>query len=662
MRRPFMIMILVVLALLLAGLPVSSPRIIAQSQPPILVFISWDGAAGWVIEKLLNEGKLPNLARLVKDGVYVRRTVGNWPSLTAAGHAAVFTGTYGNLNGITGNSIPAAPFDQYQIGTSGSSGFSADNLLAEPFWVTAARQGRKAATISVTQVTPFDMVLDAGYTSPQGAKSFGAYGDKLWLADPYGAVASGGDPAVLRASASGITISDSDGSGWSNLPRGSKVREFTLGDGDKALPGLLVATDGITFDEMILSAKKDYAAATARLKAAPFTNDTSNFSRPIHLTLRGVSGWTQLRLTEIQADGSDFTLAHTSLSDFTDRLSNPDDAIELLSNAGAFGGNGLPLPRMQDLPDLPNLYGEMAFQVNDWFFKGLTWAIKQNKADVYFTYSPFPDEWFHAYYGYLDKALPAYSEAAEQQAWQYTDAMFGNLDAHLGDVMAALDDTGRIWDIVMFSDHGFNSYSRIFYPNRVLTQAGLLSMNIANKVDPAKTKALFALENTGGIYINAVAKSRVSNGHLNGIVTDAEYDAVVQEVTDALLAMKDPDTRRPIVKAIYKASELSIEGIGGTHGADLYIELNDGYFWNSSAGLGPIVSGAFLGQTGVHGGRPAGNDALQGYAVLSGANFVDSLIVDITRSIDLSPTAARAIGLDPPANATGAVHLDWVQP
>ncbi|CAA9265424.1 MAG: hypothetical protein AVDCRST_MAG93-2386, partial [uncultured Chloroflexia bacterium] len=75
----------------------------AQPRPPVLVFISWDGSPGWVIERLLGEDKLPNLQRLADQGVYLKRTVGNWPSVTAAGHAAVFTGAYGNVNGVTGN-------------------------------------------------------------------------------------------------------------------------------------------------------------------------------------------------------------------------------------------------------------------------------------------------------------------------------------------------------------------------------------------------------------------------------------------------------------------------------------------------------------------------------------------------------------------------------
>lgn len=223
---------------------------IASAQPsatPALVFISWDGSPGWVIERLLGEGKLPNLQRLADEGVYVKRTVGNWPSVTAAGHAAVFTGAYGNVNGITGNGVPLAPFDEHAIGEGTTSGFSADNLLAEPAWVAAARQGREVAAISVTQTSPFEMFTSEDYVSPQGALAFGDYSDRLFMVDPYGAVNAAA--GILQASEAGIELTETDAVDWSNLPSEGPYRAFTLGQGEEALPGLMLASEGEAFED-----------------------------------------------------------------------------------------------------------------------------------------------------------------------------------------------------------------------------------------------------------------------------------------------------------------------------------------------------------------------------------------------------------------------------
>lgn len=198
--RTWSTVVLQVVLVLGLTLPVLS---VAQEEPPVLVFISWDGSPSWLIEQLLDDGRLPNLARLAERGVYVKHTVGNWPSLTAAGHAVAFTGAFGNVSGITGNGVPLAPFSEHPIGAGTTSGFSADNLLAEPIWITAARQGRSSAMISVTQSSPFEMYTAEDYVLPQGAPAFGDFSEELLIVDPYATISIGanvvsGQPARAR--------------------------------------------------------------------------------------------------------------------------------------------------------------------------------------------------------------------------------------------------------------------------------------------------------------------------------------------------------------------------------------------------------------------------------------------------------------------------------
>ena len=124
---------LAALTIALAALLVSTVAAagVSDERPPILVYISWDGSPGTEIDRLLAEGKLPNLRRLANTGVHVRRSVGNWPSVTPSGHAAVYTGAYGNVNGIT-EAQPRFPLEENFVTAFGPSAFSAENLLEEP--------------------------------------------------------------------------------------------------------------------------------------------------------------------------------------------------------------------------------------------------------------------------------------------------------------------------------------------------------------------------------------------------------------------------------------------------------------------------------------------------------------------------------------------------
>lgn len=629
----------------------------AQTSAPVLVYISWDGSPGWVIEQLLDEGKLPNLQRLADQGVYVKRTVGNWPSLTAAGHAAVFTGAYGNVNGITGNGVPLAPFDEHAIGEDTTSGFSADNLLAEPAWVAAARQGRDVAALSVTQTSPFDMFTSEDYVSSQGARAFGDYSDRLFIVDPYGAVqASAG---IIRASEGGIEVTETDAADWSNLPGEGPYRAFTLGEGDGALQGLLLADEAGTFNAMALSNERDYATATV-LSAAPFANTTEHVSAPVRLTLGEDSGFTRLRLGSVTADGSDFELWHSALSDLEGNLTDPSLLEPLQRVAGSVAGNGVYLPPFPEAPPLPNGYGEMAFVVNEWFFSGLTWAIERDMADVYASYSPYPDEWFHNFYGYLVGEVPGANAALETKAWSYAEAILGNLDMHLGRIMDTLTTNGRPWNIVMFTDHGFNAASKVVYPNRILTEAGLLTLDDEGVPVSDETLALYGFESAGGVHINTVAGLPDHNGQLGGVVTAADYDGVVEQVRAAFLGARDPESGEPVITKVYSADGQTENGLGGPHGADLYLELAPGYYWNSDAESGPIVDALEPFTTGIHGVPTLDNDTILGYAVLGGDGFADGVVTEEARSIALTPTALRAVGLEPPADATGAVQQDWL--
>src|ERR1700757_398028 len=86
--------------LLTAARPAAAPR---------LVIVSWDANANWVVERLLRENKLPNVERLAKRGVRAEYVTPAFPSKTAPGHAAIWTGVYSDVNGVSGNTVPLSP-------------------------------------------------------------------------------------------------------------------------------------------------------------------------------------------------------------------------------------------------------------------------------------------------------------------------------------------------------------------------------------------------------------------------------------------------------------------------------------------------------------------------------------------------------------------------
>ncbi|MBK6424702.1 MAG: alkaline phosphatase family protein [Blastocatellia bacterium] len=121
----------------------------APGRPKRVIVVSWDGAPDWVIDKMLAEGKLPNVARLVASGVRAEASRPAWPSKTACGHAAIWTGAYSDVNGISGNWVPQLPKAQHTL-LEDRSGYHSTGLTAEPLWISAARAGKKVVVLSAT--------------------------------------------------------------------------------------------------------------------------------------------------------------------------------------------------------------------------------------------------------------------------------------------------------------------------------------------------------------------------------------------------------------------------------------------------------------------------------------------------------------------------------
>ena len=83
------------------------------------------------------------------------------PAKTAAGHATLYTGAWPDRHGVAGNEVVRAGASLLEP----VSGYRSEALLAEPLWVTAARQGLDATMLCATQDYP--------YAPYEGGKRFG---------------------------------------------------------------------------------------------------------------------------------------------------------------------------------------------------------------------------------------------------------------------------------------------------------------------------------------------------------------------------------------------------------------------------------------------------------------------------------------------------------
>jgi len=161
--------------------------------------------------------------------------------------------------------------------------------------------------------------------------------------------------------------------------------------------------------------------------------------------------------------------------------------------------------------------------------------------------------------------------------------LYLKLDESLG---ALLDSVGRDTDVILISDHGFNTYHRSFSVNRWLADKGYL---VRRSIDDAAANAdaggtleqersfdhrreIESIDMSKTAAFGGVTECYFGTIRLNlkgrepgGIVSPGEREALIARITSDLLATKDPVTRRNAVVNVWTTEAL----YPGPHNAGL---------------------------------------------------------------------------------------------
>jgi predicted AlkP superfamily phosphohydrolase/phosphomutase len=604
------------------------PYVRRQSR---LILASLDGSSAPVVHDAVARGVMPNLARLREDGATARGSVTSLPAKTAAGHATLFTGAWPDRHGVAGNKVvlPSASL------LEPVSGYRSEPLLAEPLWVTAARQGLDATMLCATQDYPYDPYVE-------GKRFGGNFGHSLTFVTGYKGEML--DDAVYLAADLPLRTP----SGWrGRVPAGPDARELELAVGGSTIHGLLFddPDDSASgFDTLLLSNNKD-ASGGVRLKARP--PDSLDGFASVAVTVSGQELPVFFRLFVLSPDGTDLLLYRARAGVL---LSNRSlvataatkatggfvgNAAEHLYERGALGkilaegGDGTAERR----------YLETVRLVERQFERLLDFGAAHTRWDLLLGYLPFPDELLHLWWGHLDPTLPGHDPALAARLRPFLDEGLGIADAYVG-ALARHADADTI--VAVGADHGMIGVRTRVGMNVALAQAGLLVVDAGGQVDLSRTRAYFLAE-SGYFLINRASRPR-------GIVAPADEDAVRAAVARMLRGLRDPRTGATLVTEVIDPRG-SDRGLGGPQGGDVYFRLAAGAF--PTGGLqGPVVyEGPASGEHLLDPERPT----MHASFALAGPGVTRGVDLGVIRQIDIAPTLASLLGLEPPPQATGAV-------
>lgn len=142
-QRIALLIVLVIAALLLTPLFVNAqekPRPIKDLKPTVIL-ISIDGFRADYLDK----HPAPALSLLASEGVRARWMTPAFPSLTFPNHYTIATGLYPDNHGIIGNNIYDPEFKTLFTMAKREEVQNGRWWLGEPIWVTAEKQGQRAA-------------------------------------------------------------------------------------------------------------------------------------------------------------------------------------------------------------------------------------------------------------------------------------------------------------------------------------------------------------------------------------------------------------------------------------------------------------------------------------------------------------------------------------
>lgn len=606
---------------LLAVLSLAVPLLAAPRPAGRVLLFSLDGMGyqRWTDDPAAAE--LTALRTIARSGVTARGVIPHFPSTTANSHAALWTGAYGDVNGISANSNPMAPRAEHTF-LDRAIGFRAESLTAEPIWAAAARQGIKAVAYQATQAYPF-LPINTAPGSSVPPIVINGYQTKMVAA---GVLLGPPDVTAEDCGAWQPAVKSTHCFAWSAGTY--KLHAAALRD------SLVVAADPAGNRVIVTAAPEEVEPPRRRPLAR-------HFSAGLFLTPELV---VHFRLFSLSPGASSFALFQTPIHELGYYNGSSSAAAELqamLKATGAFVGNG-PTSLLRQ-----GRLGKMIVDGGDGTaerrcMEGIEFVVRQNVRQTVWLwkrYSPrfmtgylnYPDEVDHLLLGLTHPATPGVPPDLRERyravrSWGYV------ILNRAMDVFIKLPSRGD--HIIFASDHGMAPVWKQVRVDEVLNEPGL-----AGKASHVYN---FLVLNT--------------KDWKDGAIPEAEREAWIDRAQATLARIEDPDTGEPVFRDFARPSRNGAKfGIGGPSGGDLYWDLAPGYYF-SRAKEGPIIS-AMRVPAGNHGYLPTRPDMLA-ICIAKGPRMRPGTQWPTLHSIDIAPLVADLLGIKPPLQARGHSPLD----
>ncbi len=533
------------------------------------------------IYKWANEGKLPNIKKLMTMGSY-GFSKPTFPSHTPVNFATLLTGSLPEVHGIDDGPMHTIgqPLDKITV-----PGFRSTSRKVPAIWKTLEDAGMKVAILSVPGSTPPEInkgvVLRGrwgGWGADFFALNFETKGDLVQRIKQ-------GLAAKLFYAGAPLTqyIDAQPAQGWEKPPKSySPANEVTMvGWGTPVYAYIYDSTDDhkTNYDRVAFS--KDKKTIFADIAPGNWTN-----WEPI--TLKWKSGNSTINVNSdvkaavIKIDNSGFYRIRLFYNNLNQYIAFPPESADIMTKAAGpmvdFVDN-FPF-QLGYYPEDKKIFMDEAAMSFDWHTKAIGALVDQFHPNVVIHDIYTPNQMLTSQYlmPYFDPKSLLYKTASAAQKKEASDEVFDmyrKLDNMIGEI---IKHAGSNTYIVFSSDHGNIPLNRYVNLNNFFAQKGWLKFTI----DPKTGEPIVDWAHSTVIYLK-MAHVYINPNGLAGNYQRASgpaYEQLRQQVIDALLSLQDENGVKPVVD-ITKWEDVGKElNLDPNRAGDLVIANYPGYGWS----------------------------------------------------------------------------------
>ncbi|UWG98371.1 alkaline phosphatase family protein [Dehalobacter sp. DCM] len=603
------------------------------------MMLGLDGADPLVVKKMIAEGRLPNLKKVLEEGVANKNLsmVGAYPSVTPPNWASIATGNWPRTHGVTCffNQTLGDELDLAQLN------WDSRRVESELIWEAFSREGKRSIMLNYCEAWPPRIKDDpyAVYVDGTGVIPFircqidspqfitlregnfptevSAHGvkdnasDCIISTDMLEEMMGNDDQQAAKAAKEQSEAdpyedtpliefpfkvytpeADDEGAGidevdritaalkapekWSfELPEGAKVAIVPLAKSTVRRYFVITASDGKTYDTLTIYANRKDTAPIGQTKVGEWTE---NIFDTFTIDDKPVKVAYRIRLIELAADGNFAQMLMTNAMDIEnlDYFYPRAMGKKLLEEVGPM----MPHAKLGDVrEDAGIIEFEAWANLFDWHIDATKWLFNEYPDwQLFYVHLHGIDIFNH---WYINHTLPGWDKRSDfYQELLYK--MYEINDKYVGAMLEYLDgDTS----IIITSDHAAIPNS----PGDKNPGFGHLS-GIAVKV----------MEDLGYTVLHEETRytkkpkidwsrtkaicARLGHVYVNlkgrdpqGIVESEEYNAVVEQLISDLYSYRHPETGKRVVAFCMTRNEMESIGLGGPHCGDIIVELMPTY-------------------------------------------------------------------------------------